>query len=520
MLQGFFGLINGKPWEPIYKTGQNRVRMYSRWMRLYEGYAARLNVSGNLQYKMLRYNPCIPIINIKAEFLASNPISFQVEGDSGLSQVANEIWTRSKGTETFMENALFGSIIGDAVLTIDYNDDNQVIVKWVDPSSVYPYFNPLDYEHMENLTVAFGYIQDDGSTGNYMEEWKDGTISRYDGVRNAMVPIGTWDQAKFEGLPWVWIRNQAVKGYAFGKSDVQPIAELVEEYDHLMTKLSSAVDYYAQPNIIVKGVRSPAQLQKNTKSMYFLPSDGDMQFLEWQGAGPGILEQIEQIRNELCELTGAPKVSFSNFDFKSSDISGVAMKLMFGPLLKSNERKQLTYGLGIRKAMRMALVEETGKKIPLSQISVLWPSPLPDNTKEDWEIGVMKDLLGVSRAQIQREQGYTQDQIDQMKLEAQAEKKQAADEAAYAAAALAAAVAPYQTAPVGDGEGNSKSAKGSTRQPSGKAQAQAMPKGSASLKQTGQVQEASNQEKADHVAGITKSSIIGLAGVTGKSGVV
>lgn len=444
------GLFVRDVWREVYRTGRNRIAYYGRWRRLYENFAIRYENynSANPQYKIIKHNPAYGIVNIGAEFLAGGNLKFQIANNPELSQMANDIWQRSGGNGAFMEAAVTGSICGDAVIMLGYNPDDEIILKWLDPAIAYPIFDWRDYTRITEFVVAFQSYAEPGGWVTFYEQWKDGTIYRTEKDVENPKPIGSYDMETYGGEPpVVWIRNLSIKGDMFGRSDVAPVEELVIQYDHLMSKESSTIDYYAQPNIFMKGVRKPDIMVKDQNTVYFLPSDGDIGFVEWKGTPPSVHDHIERLRDDISEITSTPKIAFSNFNFTSSDISGVALKVLFGPLLKKTERKRnQTWGPGICKAMWMAL-RELGHDVNVEDIVILWPDPLPNNTKEGWEQAVMQDLLGVSHAQIQRERGYTEVQIEQMAKEQEAEKKREIDLEIYKAKALAEIAAENQQQP-------------------------------------------------------------------------
>lgn len=497
MLAPYFAQPTGL-WSEYYRTGRNRIRASIIWRRLYEGIVVQdynVNNPNPLMHKM-KHNVALPIVNTSAEFLAGKAIKFQIHKNPTATDRANEIWNRfGSGADSFLDSATSASIYGDACMRLTYNDDDEIITQWLDPITCFPTFDNRKDGTLDAFVMAFqDYDQTTSGWTSYFEEWKDGIVHENRDKMDEIV-IGEYDEARYKGPPMVWIPNLKIKGDLFGRSDIGPVNDLVIQYDHLLGKVSETVDYYASPNMYMKGVRKSDSVVKNHKTVYFLPSDGDMGFIEWKGNPPGIEEHFNDVRNTLSEMTSVPKIAFSNYDFKNSDLSGVALKVLFGPLLKRTERKWMqSWGPGIRRMMQMALAEE-GIQVKYDDIVILIQNPLPNNTKEDWEIGVMQNLLGVSNEQIQRERGYTEDQIDQMFKERQKEKEQdialAVKQAVETAAGIA-AVTPDPATPGGKPTVG-KSVSGGLKQQSAKA-------------------------KEDHTVAATPGKASGVA-VTGRSAI-
>jgi hypothetical protein len=385
---------------------------------MYDGYVIRKNENGVQEWKVLKYNMSLPIINITADFLASKPVSFVVSNDEEATSIADKIWTESGGSAVFMENAFLGCVFGDACIMVSKKDnESTACFKWLDPSICYPEFDPHDYNRMTGLVLKYDIERPDGSKEVYKEVWREGTVKTY--LEDKIINTESYDEKAFNGVPAVWIRNNGIKSLKYGISDIQPIAELVEQYDHLMDKMSRLCDYYSSPNIYFKGVtkKQMETSRRGERTIYYLPVDGEVGFVEWKGSPQGVQEHINQIREALSEVSQTPQIAFSKIDNAVSNVSGVALRLLYGPLLSKTHRKRLSWGPAMERAMHMALIVEGYEDIDLDRISIKWQDPLPENEIEKWQIAVEKESLGVSKEQILREDGYTQDEIDQFKKE-------------------------------------------------------------------------------------------------------
>jgi hypothetical protein len=382
------------------------------YKRLYDGWALRNNVSNQFQFKKLKYNPARPIANIGADFLASKPISFWVPGNDEATEKCKEIWSCSGAEGAFLETAILGGIMGDAAVMLSKGEDDDCVkLKWIDPSICTPIFSPHDYDKLDGMIFTYGIPQVPSGEKHYREEWKDGKITIMED--DEMKPGDTYDQKKFGGLPMEWIRNQRVKGECFGRSDID-VVELVEQYDHLCDKQSRILDYYASPNMYAKGVpKGKLDITKGERTVYHLPADGEIGFIEWHGSQQSMDVHLNRIKENISEMTETPQVAFSKIDAGLSDVSGVALKLLFQPLLSKTNRKRASWGQALIRIMQKALLVE-GIEVDVHDIGIMWQSPLPSNDLEDWQISTLKSTLGVSKRQVLREHGYTDEQINKM----------------------------------------------------------------------------------------------------------
>jgi hypothetical protein len=185
----------------------------------------------------------------------------------------------------------------------------------------------------------------------------------------------------FDGnIPAVWIRNLSIKGRSFGISDLDGALELVEEYDHVQGRRAKIIDYYAGPSIVWPGA-SKSDIEKSNGTMFFPPKDCKPFFLEWSGTAPDLEQHLDRIRNDLAEVTQVPAVAFGRQDSGLSTISGVALKILYGPLLSKTNDKRASWGPGLEYLMWLGLRAE-GHDVPLEAVNVVWPDPLPQNVKE------------------------------------------------------------------------------------------------------------------------------------------
>lgn len=406
-----------------YKTNE-RVRNYVRFKMLYDGSTIRSNLLGVNQYKELEYNLAPPIINMSAGFLAEKPIVFSFSDESDeISKKADEIWSQSGGSSSFLENALLASIYGDSCIMVDKPDPKkQACLKWLDPMICFPEFDPHDYKVMVALVIAYDIERTDGTKEEYKEEWRGGKVTVY--VNGKLTESYTYDEELFGGVPAVWVRNLEIKGDVFGRSDLKNCWKLIEKYDQLNLKNDRVIDYYSAPNIVFTGVsKSQVEMSKTERTVYYLPDGATAGFIEWNGSPPGVEEQLNRTRDTISEVSETPKIAFGQTETGMTQVSGVALRIMYGPLISKTERKRASWGPALIKAMYMAMLAEGVSDISLDQISIEWPDPLPENETEEWSIGADKVEMGVSKKQILREAGYTDKQIEQFTEEKKEEQE-------------------------------------------------------------------------------------------------
>lgn len=410
------GIFGGSPVVHLVKTANTRLTGYDKFQRIYDGFSARQAASTSTdQLKRIVYNFSQPVANIGAAFLAGKPLSFSITGktssDDQQAADAEAIWKRSGSDGSFLRAALVGGIRGDACLKVLKEDDGTHKLKWLDPSICFPIFDPDDCEKLTMMQVAYRTLQPGGGYRDYMETWQDGQVTFTVDGETTTESYDT--EITGGGPPFVWIPNQALLGETFGRSDLQCLIDLIERYDHEAGKQSDIIDYYAKPNIAFIGVAKPTN---NTgiklNNAYYLPEKGDMKFVEWTGTAPAVKEDLERIREAISEISETPQVALGKVSTGLGRISGIALAIMFAPLLAKTNRKRNSFGPGIQRAMWMALRAE-GHDLAIEDVEIVWPDPLPADEQDLVTLLTGKLALGVSKEQAQRELGYSQQQIAQ-----------------------------------------------------------------------------------------------------------
>jgi hypothetical protein len=254
-----------------------------------------------------------------------------------------------------------------AVATAD--DQGRPRIEFVDPSICFPVFDGADYDKLATLEIAYEVLDERGGRAIRREFYGPKALEVYIGDKLV-------ESMAYERIPAVWIRNLSVKGRPFGMSDLDGVVDLVESYDHLASKQTRIVDYYAAPTLYFKGIQR-TELEKTEKTAIFLPTDGEAGFIEWKGNAPAIADQMDRVRNAIAEVSQVPAVAFGQADSGLTQISGVALQILYGPLINKTALKHASWGPGLEMIMSIALAAAGYPGIDETDIDIHWPSGLP-----------------------------------------------------------------------------------------------------------------------------------------------
>lgn len=417
-----------------------RLADYARYRRLYDGELLRQSTNGAEQVKEIAFALAGPIVNIGADFLAGSPLVFSVrtptgEVDEEGTKLAAEIWERSGAESRFLIAAINGAIDGDIPILIRRRaPDDEVVLRFPRADTVFPSFDPDDMDRLWRYVMGYMTTDEQGNRESYYEEFEGGTwFRRVKGVESS----GVYDADLYDGgVPCVWVRNLGL-GEQFGRSDLKPLKRLLERYDHASEKEVDIVDYFSSPNVIGKGIGKLSELIKESipfgfRRFFSVPKDASIEYLEWKGDRPDVEKVIEHLRSAIAEVAETPTIAFGKLPQGLTQISGVALKILYGPLIVKNRRKRAQYGPALERAMCYAL-RESGHAVENPQlVDIEWTDPTPANEVEKWETALAQEEAGVSRAQVLRERGYNDEKQKAMSEERDEEQQKDAENAAAA----------------------------------------------------------------------------------------
>lgn len=419
--------------ESARREATSRIARYAAFEHAYRGYKVRdrNRVVSEAQLDRVKFNFCEPVVDFAAAWIAGQPLRFSVKHDSSdaaklLTQAANDIWDRSFGDARFLEGALSCCIHGDmAMLARKRPDDGLALIDFVDASICYPEFSPTDVSQLTSLTVAFHY-RDAGDHHVREEHWtRDGYRFIVDGE---IIDEGSFDLGG--NAPAVWIKNDGLKSDKFGRSEIDRILDLVLEYDHVASKETRIIDYNSSPITALTGVKKgQTELQKDLRSVWYLPENGKAELLELKSDGERIGAQLDRIEEAIQKISMTPAIAFGSIDRGFSNATGISLKILYGPLEKKTQRKRATWGPQIQKVMWLALMIE-GHYVPVEHVDLVWQDAAPHNLSEALDQLETKKRLGASTRQILIEAGYDDETIERMLAERDGEDERSASRAA------------------------------------------------------------------------------------------
>lgn len=168
---------------------------------------------------------------------------------------------------------------------------------------------------------------------------------------------------KTKEVPFIEFPFQQASGNREPKNGVDQLVELVQYLSQLISQKADIIRTYANPTIIDEmSGQSPEEIRRAVAaegSVLPVARDGNIRFLNWDGATPTIDEQITLILDLIFDISGKPRSSFGQ---TITNQSGVVTNLALTPTLQSNEAHETMWGrrLSLLNARSLELIEKFG----------------------------------------------------------------------------------------------------------------------------------------------------------------
>jgi len=366
-------------------------------------------------------NFCKKIVDSAVDwFVADGWCVTSPSGNELVAELLNKVWEfnrRKRLTETLVQ---FGAITGDmyfyvTVATKDENGKPLPKNKWyvkitpLNPANVFPFWNPNVPGEMLGCLVQYPSVNEEG---------EDVLLSLY-------ITADSWelyqDEKKiseaenpFGKVNVVHSSNFVLSNSNFGQNDIHQVIPLNEEYNLTLNAIRRIIKYHAEPTTVIFGVRA-GDLEKGAKKVWSnLPKDAKVENLQLQAdltASYSLLDRLERLTGE---LSSTPRVIFDSEKLSLSNTSGLAMQMMFQPLIEKTRKRRTNYTSAVQRVNELILIahekilslEVSTLADDLEQVSVTgvdYTSPLPRDEHAELDSATKKIAIGVwSRAEAMR----------------------------------------------------------------------------------------------------------------------
>lgn len=282
------------------------------------------------------------------------------------------------------------SITGDAYEYVHIGMDGEIKFTSFPADECIPIYEASTKE-LESLIRFYQMerIDEDGNKEMFykVEIYDREKVEYYEYVNNYFMLDATKETFyhKLGEVPVVHYKNSTVIGSDYGKSDIDDVITLIDEYENKLSDLSDILKYNANPlmmfeNCIIDSTQYQEALASGT---LFVPEGGKVSYLTWEQNIPALKEHIEKVEDAIFTFSFTPKLYRDNSDGNPS--SGISIKMKFSGADLKASGKEINIKVGLKKRIRLIakLLKLTeGVEYNYKDVDIVFNRSIPQNLLE------------------------------------------------------------------------------------------------------------------------------------------
>lgn len=423
----YMGLV-----DIIGNDNQSRLEITRRrWEAYYGKLQPALRTRAGQYDDNVKINYARMIVDKGVSFLFGQDVGFEINElqETESEQWLKEVWSRNRKMNLLQNAALVGGVTGHVFVKIVPLPTYPRLVV-IDPETVTVSLAPDDHNYILSYQISYTSV--------------DPKTSKPVAIRQVIERNGTnWqitDQiGDIEKLSWstissvVWpydfspivdCQNLPAPGEFWGQSDLEDdVIDIINAINFIASNTSRIIRFHAHPKTWGRGF-SAKDLKIGIDETIVLPGENsELHNLEMHSDLASSLQYLRELKNALHELSRVPEIATGNLD-RVGALSGVALQILYQPLIEKTNTKRLCYGdLLIELNRRLLATGGFGDDL---RTELHWQDILPRDVMQDRQAALIDMQLGVSQDTILRRLGYNPE----------LEKEKRADEASNLGDAL------------------------------------------------------------------------------------
>lgn len=386
-------------------------------------------------------NMCPAVVDSVADRLRVT--GFAVEGTTGeeFAQAAQDLWDANRMDEHAGQVHVEALKEGDSYVIVwpDVEQTNLVRIWPQDANGITVYYsedvpNKIEWaakwwltdQRMGRLTMYFADRIERYITNNKLQNGQ-GIVTKYTALKEFEPP----QRNPYGQVPVFHFSNNASIG-SWGKSELHNVLPVQDALNKAVCDMLVAMEFSAFPQRWATGIQvkldeygKPIAPWKPGVDRIWSSGNEAASFGQFQTAD---LTQMLAVQNRfkqaIADITGTPShyMQMATISYPS----GESLKTAEARFVSKIEDRQISLGNTWEDVMKFALMIE-GTDLGETQLSTTWRDASPRSDQDIAAVSVLKKQVGVSNTQLQREMGYSEDQITKMAAENQQAQADALD---------------------------------------------------------------------------------------------
>lgn len=395
------------------------ARIAKAWSAYYAKGPDPLRVKAGRPDDNTRVNFLRRAVDKSVSFLFGEPVGFQLDPDNETPEedFLDAVWTANRKATTLVKLATNGAVCGHAFIKIVLNHPHMPVgvprLVVLDPATVRVVHDPDDIETVSQYVIEYKGMEPNAGPMLYRQEITDlgGTWSIVDKKRRP--DESTWTIVgevpwPYPFAPVVDCQNLPSPNEFWGMSDLEDdVVKVQNALDFSISNIRKIVRLHGHPKTWAKGFDPGSEdVALDPDKILVLDDPGEIHNLEMVSDLTAALEVYRELKEALHVLTRVPPIATGKVD-SAGPMSGVALRIHYGPLLELTNTKRMTYGEMLVELNRRLLA--IGGHGDDKRVDILWADALPTDDLAEAQTYVIHNTLGVSKATLLKKLGYDPD---------------------------------------------------------------------------------------------------------------
>jgi hypothetical protein len=399
---------------------RERHRRIHRAWELYRGNMPKpLRVLPGEPDDNIRLNMAGLVVDTGVDALFGQDIRVQVETDDTVDELATaylyDVFEVNREMLLWQAAATNGAVAGHAAIRIVPAPEGSPVgtpprLLVVDPEMLRVVWEPDDVGTVLAYVLQWlamddrgkevakrQVIQRDGSQWMIVDQISADT----QGTRWTTLKETPW---RFGWAPIVDCQNLPEPNAYFGRPDItDDVLETQLALNRVMSNAARVQRIHGHPKVVAKGV-GDGDLDVGPDEAIVLPdTDSEISLLEPRATVADHIQLFNTVKAALHEISRVPEITAGNLE-GIGNLSGLALKILYGPLVRKTEVKRRLYGSLITELS--SRVCELGGLGPGLYCEVKWPEIIPSDPLIEATAAEALQRAGVSQSTTLAEMGY------------------------------------------------------------------------------------------------------------------
>lgn len=388
-----------------------RLEQISRFWDVYFGrYPKPLRVKAGQADDNVIINLCRAVVDKSVSFLFGQDVRFELDEveDTDVERWLRQCWRANHGMISLQKLALNGSVTGHAFAKIIPEQPYPRVVV-LDPSSVRVFWAADDIDRIMRYTIQYSTL--DYRTGRLMafrEQIERTDNGRWRILDEVSESGRNWTTRSDVIWAWPWppivdCQNLPNPNEFWGIGDLEDIVSLNCNVNSGMSQAQRTIRLHGNPKTWGRGFTA-SQLNVAADETLILPAaDAELHNLEMQSDLAGNMAVVRQELDALYQVSRTPAIALGKLDSVGA-LSGVALHIMYQPLIEKTETKRRLYGeLIVELSRRMLALGGFGDE---HYTTIHWPELIPVDPLQEAQTALLYQQLGVSQDTLLSQLGF------------------------------------------------------------------------------------------------------------------